>query len=231
MNLENKKVLITGGADGLGYSITKKLLAKGAEVHIMTRNPEKHKSNLEAIEGEQISVYKCDISNYAKIKKIVDRIGPIDILINNAGVWLEGSLLDCTPEQISQAFDTNSKGVVFSTKAVLPDMIERNSGHIFNISSTSGLKGRSEESVYCASKWAVTGFTESLKAEFKGSGIKVSGFYPGGMNTSFFDKAGFPKDNEQWMDTDKVADVIIFMLKQDESMIMDHVVLNKRKVQ
>jgi short-subunit dehydrogenase len=231
MNLEKKKVLITGGADGLGYSITKKLLDEGAVVHVLTRYPKKHKDNLEAIKDLSVSVYECDISNYSEVKEIVNKIDSVDILISNVGVWLEGHLVDCSPEQISKAFDTNSKGVVFTTKAVLPGMIERNSGHIFNISSTSGLKWRSEESVYCASKWAVTGFTESLRTEFKDSGIKVTGFYPGGMNTSFFKKAGFPKDNKQWMNTDKVADVIIFMLKQDETMIMDHVVLNKRKVQ
>jgi 3-oxoacyl-[acyl-carrier protein] reductase len=165
MNLEKKKVLITGGADGLGYSVTRKLLAEGAEVHVLTRDPKKLKNNLEAIKDLNVSVYECDISNYGEVKEIVNRIGSVDILINNAGVWLEGNLVDCSPDQISRAFDTNSKGVVFTTKAILPGMIEQNFGHIFNISSTSGLKGRSEESVYCASKWAVTGFTESLKAE------------------------------------------------------------------
>lgn len=90
------------------------------------------------------------------------------------------------------------------------------------------MKGRNNQAVYVASKYGVTGFTDSLKEDLADTNVKVSGFYPGGMNTSLFKKAGKPKDNSDWMDTNKVAEVIVFMIERDMTMVMDHVVLNKR---
>lgn len=135
---------------------------------------------------------------------------------------------DNSEEKISEVIDTNIKGVIFTTKVALAHMRKQKSGFILNIVSTSGLKGRKDQSVYVASKFAVRGFTDSLKEDLAGTHIKVAGFYPGGMNTRLFEKAGFTKENSKWMDTNKVASIVIFMLKQDDEMILDHVVLNRR---
>ena len=119
--------------------------------------------------------------------------------------------------------------MIYTTKAVLPEMLKQKDGYIINVSSTSGLKGRAGQSVYASSKYGVTGFTESLQEDLKSTNVKVAGFYPGGMNTKLFEKAGDLKDNEDWMDTGKVAEILIFMLERDDTMVMDHVVLNKRQ--
>mgnify|MGYP002356220178 FL=1 len=108
-------------------------------------------------------------------------------------------------------------------------MQKKNEGYRLNVSSTSGIRAKEGQSVYVASKYAVTGFTESLQEDLKSTNIKVAGFYPGGMNTKLFEKAGFPRDNSDWMNTDKVADVVVMVLGLDDSMILDHVVLKKRK--
>jgi len=228
MKLKNKIAVVTGGSEGLGLSIVKKLLGEGCKVHIISRDATKQESVKKEIDNQDLLFHQADVSNYNEISKSISDIGQVDILINNAGIWLEGDLDSYDPDMISSVIDINTKGVIYTTKAVLPVMKKNDNGYILNVSSTTGLKGREGQSVYAASKYAVTGFTDSLKEDLKATNIKVAGFYPGGMNTKIFEKAGFPKKNEDWMDTDKVADVVVTMLKLDDSMILDHVVLNKR---
>lgn len=229
MDLKGKVAVVTGGADGLGYAIVKQLVEEGSFVHIITRNPEKHKNNISLLEKSKVQAHRCDVTDYDKLKQIADSIGKVDVLINNAGVWIEGVLGDNDTEKISDTIDINVKGVIYSTKAFLKGMLEHNSGFVLNISSTSGIMPKPKSSVYCASKWAVRGFTEATKEDLRDTGIKVAGFYPGGMRSSFFEKAGFPKDTGSYMDIEKVAKVITFMLKLDDTMVLDHVVLNRSK--
>ncbi len=223
MNLKNKVVVITGGSDGLGLSLTGKFSDAGAKVHIIARDKIKLDKAVESI-GNEVVGHIADVSVFSEIQKVANEIGNVDVLINNAGVWIEGSILDNSQEEISNAIDINLKGVIYTSKAFIPELMKSNSAHLINISSTSGLKGRDDQAVYVASKFGVTGFTDSLKADLADTNIKVSGFYPGGMQTGLFEKAGSPKHNSDWMDTDKVANVIVFMVEQDSTMVLDHVV-------
>ncbi|MBN1916013.1 SDR family NAD(P)-dependent oxidoreductase [Candidatus Dojkabacteria bacterium] len=229
MKLKDKIVLITGGSEGLGFSIAKLLLEKGSIVHTIARDKKKLKEASKKLNNPNFHTNQGNVSSFESIELIIKRIGDIDILINNAGIWLEGSLLSNKQDQISKVIDVNIKGVIYVTKLVLPLMIKKNDGFIINISSTSGLVGKGNQVVYVASKYAVTGFTESLKEDLKTTDVKVAGFYPGGMNTKLFENAGNQKDNQQWMNTDEVASAIIFMLENDATMLIDHIVLKKRK--
>lgn len=230
MNLKNKIALVTGGVDGLGLSITKALLSEGVIVHAVSRNEKTQNEVMKSLNDKNLYVHKADVSSFPQIETIVKDIGQIDILINNAGIWLEGDLLSYSEKQISDTIDTNTKGLIYTTKAVLARMKTKDSGCILNISSTLGLIPREAQTVYVASKYAVTGFTESLKLELAKSNIQVIGVYPGGMNTKFFAKASSPKDNEKWMNTNEVAKTIVFILKTDDSLNIDHIVLKKKKV-
>lgn len=227
MDLKDKVVVITGGSDGLGLSLAKLFTSKGSKVHIIGRDNNKLDKVVKTL-GDNSKGYPANVGNLNEIQRVADEIGSVDVLINNAGIWIEGSIIDNSEEEISDAIDTNLKGVIFSTKAFLPELLKSNEAHIINVSSTSGLKGRTGQPVYVASKFGVTGFTESLKEDLANTNVKVSGFYPGGMNTSLFQKAGTPKDNSDWMNTDKVAEIIVFMIERDITMVMDHVVVNKR---
>jgi 3-oxoacyl-[acyl-carrier protein] reductase len=228
MELADKTVLVTGGSDGLGFAIAKKLLQRKAKVVICGRSLQRLEQAKSRLNSANLSTIQCDVSDYQAVTNMVAKLGPIDILINNAGIWVEGDLETHTPEHISQTIDINLKGAIYVTRAVLPDMKQRNEGFIFNISSTSGTKGKPGQSVYVASKFGVRGFTESLKIDLYHTNIKVAGFYPGGMKTKLFEKTGSNKDVSQYMDPNKVAAIVIFILERDDTMIMDHVVLNKR---
>ena len=108
-------------------------------------------------------------------------------------------------------------------------MLKKNNGFIINVSSTYGLSGRKNGSVYAASKFAVRGFTESLELDLQKTNIKVAGFYPGGMKTKLFTNAQMEKDIKHYIEPIKVAEVIVFMLERDDSMIVDQVEVERRK--
>lgn len=228
MELSNKIVLISGGASGLGLEITKALLSEGAIVHVASRNIKTQEEIKSSLGSPNLYTHEVDITKPEQVEEVIKTIGNIDILINNAGVWLEGNLKDNAYDVISNVIDVNTKGVIYMCRGVIEQFLNKNDGFILNISSTSGTKPRENQSVYAASKFAVRGFTDSLKEDLKGTNVKISGFYPGGMRTKLFEKAGFPVDNSKWMDPAKVAQVALFILKQDDTMRLDHVVLNKR---
>ena len=212
-----KVILISGGSDGLGKAIAKKLVATHAVI-ILASNKEKTASAAEAV-GCDFAV--ADVSSYEQVENVVSEIvtkyGQIDCLVNNAGVWIEGPLEDNSPEDITKVLDVNTKGTIFLTKAVLPYMKKQNSGRIVNVISQSGLHSKAERTVYHASKWAITGFTDSLRIELATNNISVCGFYPGGMKTDFFAKAGSTKDVSKYIELDDAVSALEFIVNAPES--------------
>ncbi len=229
MNLKDKTVLITGGSEGLGFSLAKLLVEKGADVHVTGRTKSKLDDAAKFIDKDNFHTHVADVSSYEEMQNVLmDIRDDVEVLVNNAGVWIEGELEGYDYENISRVIDINVKGVIYTTRLVLPSMLRANEGIILNICSTSGLGPRPNQSVYSASKYAVKGFTECLTEDLKETEIRVVGFYPGGMHTKLFEKAGSNKDIEGWMDTDNVATILMFMLENDEGMNIDHVVVKKR---
>lgn len=229
MNLKDKTVLITGGSEGLGFSLAQLLVKKGADVHVTGRTSSKLDDAAKFIDAKNFHTHVADVSNYEEMQNILMDIGDdIEVLVNNAGIWIEGQLESYDHEYMSTVIDVNVKGVIYTTRLVLPSMLRDNEGIILNICSTSGLGPRANQSVYSASKYAVKGFTECLSVDLQDTDIRVVGFYPGGMNTKLFEKAGAEKEVSKWMNTDKVAELLMFMLENDEGMNIDHVVVKKR---
>lgn len=228
MDLGNKTVIITGGSSGLGFSVAKALLEKSCFVHILAHNEENLAQAAESLDSEKLHTHLCDVADFESVHQVVTTIGDSDILINCAGVWHTSQLVDCQADAIDKLIDTNLKGTIYTTRLVLPYLLKKEAAAIINVSSTHGLKVTAETSIYDASKWGVAGFTKAMQVELWDSNVKVIGFYPGGMRTNFFKKGGDQKDNKGWMNTDKVADIIVFALEQDETMSMDEIVLNKR---
>lgn len=218
-------VLLVGGTGGLGEQLVSELVNIVGLVCVVGRN----KKKLEQLKFKypKIQIYQCDITSSNEVETLVSNIGKVDILINSAGIWLEGSLQDHTYENINEVINVNINGAIYCVKAVLPKMIKNNKGVIINVSSTSGLYGRSNHAVYASTKYALRGFTESLKIDLANTGIKVIGIYPGGMKTEIFSNAGNDKDTTNFIDPQNVAKTIIFILNQINHVIIDHIVLNR----
>lgn len=228
MTLSDKTALVTGGSEGLGFSIAKKLLEAGCSVYICGRNTDRLDKAKAELASDKLYTVQCDVSEVAEVQQMITDIDHLDILVNNAGIWMEGPAEEDDPARLSAMVDVNLKGVMYCTQAVLPQMKQRDSGIIFNVSSTAGTYPRANLASYNATKYGVRGYTDSLKEEFKSTGVRVHGFYPGGMNTKLFEKGGDKKDNSAWMDTDDVADIVVFMLTRPDNMHIDHLVVQNK---
>ncbi|MDP4001018.1 MAG: SDR family oxidoreductase, partial [bacterium] len=207
-----KVILITGGSDGLGKEMAR-LLSSSNQVIIVARNKSKLMSTAKEVGCEY---YLCDITDYIQIqgavKDVLKKYKKIDVLINNAGLWIEGNLDSNDPEDIKKLLEVNTLGTIWFSRAVIPTMKKQGKGEIINIVSQAGLAIAPERSVYYASKWAITGFTKSLSQELESEGIRVTGIYPGKLDTKLFEKAGNPKDLSDALDISEVAKAVEFVL-------------------
>lgn len=190
MNDGSKIWFITGANRGLGAAIAHAALANGDAVVAAARNPA---SVTEALgeAGERLLPVALDVTDIgaaeAAVQAAIAQFGRIDVLVNNAGYGQFGAFEEIAPEAIERQFATNVLGLMHVTRAVLPSMRGRHSGHIFNMSSIGGYQGGDRYSIYAASKFAVEGFSESLSAELAEFGIKVTVVEPGFFRTDFLE--------------------------------------------
>ena len=216
MNLKDKVVVITGGSKGLGKSLASLFVKEGSVVVISSHNQNDLENTAKEI---NVKAIVADITKEQEVKDLAEQVvkdyGRIDIWINNAGIWLPRvSIEELNWERAHQLMEVNLFGTVFGSKNALIQMRKQGSGSIVNIISTSGLNGKAGGSAYCASKYAVVGFTNSLREETKETNIKVISIYPGGMRTNFFDEKK-PTEFEEYMDPKDVAGKIIENLKKE----------------
>lgn len=180
---------VTGASKGLGLTLVKRLLNEGHSVAATSRNVSELKS---AVDSESASFLplEMDLINEASvsesIKKTANHFGKIDIIVNNAGYGQLGTLEELTDEESRKNFDTNVFGSLNVIRKAMPYLREQKNGHIINIASIGGLSGDFPGwGIYCATKFAVVGFTESLAAEAKEFGINATVIYPGYFRTDF----------------------------------------------
>ena len=215
-----KTIIITGGSDGLGKAIAKQL-SKNNKIIILANNEEK----LINVSNELNCDYQaCDVSNYDQVhiavKNILDKYGNIDTLINCAGIWLAGDLIENSYKKISDCIDVNTKGPIFMTKAVLPNMYAQKSGLIINVCSQSSFDNDDFSIVYNASKWAMRGFNRSIQKTASKKGVKITGLYPGFMQTNLFKKAGNDYDTSTGLEAEKVARAVDFIINCDDDVVI-----------
>lgn len=192
IDLKDKVVLITGASSGFGEDAARLFAAEGASVVLAARRIERMQAEVARIQagGGEAMATPVDVTNHADIrnmvKSVLENYGQIDILFNNAGFgrldWLE--TLD-PARDIETQIAVNLTGLIEVTHAVIPHMLQRNSGHIINMSSVAGWLAAPTYSVYAATKFGVRGFTDALRREVKHRGIHVSGIYPGPAATEF----------------------------------------------
>ncbi|MFZ9970727.1 MAG: SDR family oxidoreductase [Bacteroidia bacterium] len=214
MKLENKIALVTGANKGIGEECVKQLLAEGAIVYGLCRSGCSH----------QHPNYTClmaDVRDFEQMQaafgRVLDTHGQIDILINNAGLGYFSYCEDLSLDQWQQLFDTNINGVFYGCKLALPSMKKQGSGHIINISSIAGLEGYQQVSAYCATKFAVRGFSDALYKEVRDFGVKVTCIYPGSVKTDFFRHSENIKAHDNMLMPEDVAAQILFVLKTPDN--------------
>jgi NAD(P)-dependent dehydrogenase (short-subunit alcohol dehydrogenase family) len=187
----SKVWMITGASRGIGAEIARAALAAGDKVVATGRNPG---SVAEALgSSDRLLALGLDVTMEEQAREAaraaIDKFGCIDVLVNNAGYALLGALEECSAEEVEAQFRTNVFGLLHVTRAVLPAMRARRSGHIFNISSLAGFHGDPGASSYCGTKFAVEGLSESLAREVAPLGIHVTIVEPGYFRTDFLSGA------------------------------------------
>ncbi|GGF99111.1 3-ketoacyl-ACP reductase [Pontibacter amylolyticus] len=219
-SLKGKSALITGAGKGIGKAIAIALAKEGVNVGLLART----KAQLEevAIElkahGVKAAVAPADVTDINSVNEAVKQIGaelgPIDILINNAGIGKFGKFLELEPAEWENIIRVNLMGAYYVTRAVLPEMIERQTGDIINISSTAGQRGAAVTSAYSASKFALIGLSESLMQEVRKHNIRVSTLTPSTVATDMAIDLKLTDGNpDRVMQPEDFAELIVAQLK------------------
>jgi len=186
MTKENRTWLITGCSTGLGRALAEVLIAKGERVFATARKPDELKDLVAGHDNAR--ALKLDVTVSADIEAAaaeVEQAGGVDVLVNNAGYGYLTSIEEGDEAGYRAQFETNVFGLIAMTKAVLPEMRKRGSGHIINIASVGGLVGNPGSGYYAATKFGVVGFSEALSKEVAGFGIKVTVVEPGPFRTDW----------------------------------------------
>jgi len=188
-----KTIVITGGASGIGLAIARKVIENGGNALLLDINDSALKYARNSLSVERVRTVAGDVANPEShgeaIRVAIEAFGEIDAWINNAGLARHAMIRDLTESQIDTMINVNLKGTVLGSQAALNHFIPNNMGDIINIISTASLRGIPSESVYCATKWAVRGFTQALQEEAAPFGIRVTAILPGGVDTPFWDDA------------------------------------------
>ena len=231
MNLTGKRVIVTGGSDGIGRHICLKLADQGCAIAIVGRN----QARLDAVVAEckargaaEARAYTADLTDAAAIEQaaaaMLDDFGGMDILINNAGIWHKAGPLDSIDaDMLVATVQTNLTALMQLTRHVLPVLRQQEEAAILNVASKSGVVAQAGQSVYSATKYGVRGFTDVLKVDEAETGVRVAGLYQSGTNTGMFAKADEDVPNHIFTEPDDPADVVVFMLSRPPKLWMHEV--------
>lgn len=219
--LKGKKAIITGGSRGLGKATAIAFAKEGIDVAITGRNEKNLQETVAELKnlGVNATYALFNVGNYEEVQKGIKHImasfGSLDILVNNAGIAAFGSLNDMKVEQWSEIIQTNVMGMYFVTKEVLPYLIEKNQGDIFNVASTAGLTGNANTSAYSASKFAVIGMSESLMKEVRKNNIRVCTLTPSTIASDMSIELGIANKDSQdsVLQPEDFAELIVAGLK------------------
>jgi 3-oxoacyl-[acyl-carrier protein] reductase len=219
-SLKGKNAIITGAGKGIGKAIAIALAQEGVNVGLLARTLSDLESLAEEVKslGAKVSIATVDVADMdavnAAVLKVKNELGTIDILINNAGVASFGKFLELEPSRWEEIVKVNLFGAYYTARAVLPEMIEKQSGDIINISSTAGKNGAAVTSAYSASKFALIGMSESLMQEVRKHNIRVSTLLPSTVASDMAIDLKLTDGNpEKVMQPEDLAELIIAQLK------------------
>jgi NADP-dependent 3-hydroxy acid dehydrogenase YdfG len=225
--LTDKVALVTGASRGIGLAIAQRLGKMGASVAICGRDLAKLERAASGLRGDGIRALavQADVSRADQVSGLVEKtrqeLGAIDILVNNAGVGLFGPFHEFGENEWNSVLDTNLKSVFLACRAVAPEMIRRQAGHIINISSLAGKNTFANGAIYCASKWGLMGLTGSMAEELRAHGIRVSAICPGSVATDFSGQGH--KNPSKILQPEDIAHAVAALVTQSEGSFISEV--------
>jgi NADP-dependent 3-hydroxy acid dehydrogenase YdfG len=222
-SIENSVAVVTGAGRGIGRAIAIELGRMGATVVLAARSRAELENTAEVI-GTKSRVQPTDVRNKEEIQRLL-QVGPVDILVNAAGLGIFGPVRDFKDEDFENLVETNLRGIFFTCRFVLPSMIERKKGHIINIASIAGKVGSANRAVYCATKFGVVGFTESLAEEVRQYGIRATVICPGSTDTGFSSAETAGKARERMLRPEDVAHAVRMIVTQESNSFISEIIM------
>lgn len=233
-NLGGKVALVTGGGRGIGRAICVALGQAGATVVATARTAEQIEaaaSEITGAGGKAVAI-RADIAEENDICALFDRVkerfGRLDVLVNNAGMGLFGSVEEFSTAEFDQVVAVNLRGAFLCCRQAMRAMIPQGSGYIINISSVVGFKGYPNQAAYTAAKHGVMGLTKSLAVEAQKHGIRVSAVLPGGVDTDMVRAARPDLDPSVLMQPEDIAQTVMYLLSLSDRAAVDQVYIRRR---
>ncbi len=237
--MSNKVMIVSGGASGLGLAASVKFAKNGYDIVIIDINEENGRKAEQQIKdlGQDAVFCLCDISNNEQVQAAAqvtrDKFGRADVLINNAGLEVRGSILQCTEEDWVRLYDINLKGIYYMSKAFVPSIIEQGSGAIINTGSILGYRTVGERAAYSSSKGAIDTLTRSMAFDLAKDNIRVNCVVPGAINTPLLrgsiNDSPNPEETEAFLNSksvfnrmgtsEEVANVMYFLASDEASFV------------
>ena len=228
--LEGKVAIITGASRGIGLAVAHRLGTLGAKLSLCARDARKLESaagELRAAGAAAVFSAAVDVTHGEQILALVQNsekaLGPVEILVNNAGIGYFGPTHEATEATWDSVLDTNLRSVFLASKAVAPGMIARRGGHIINIASLAGKNAFAGGGIYCASKWGLLGLTECMAEDLRGYGIRVSAICPGSVATDFSPHG--KKDIRKMLQPEDIAHVVEMLVTQAPQSFISEVLM------
>ena len=224
-SLSGKSAIVTGASRGIGHAIAVALAREGVRLGLLCRTQPRP-----PVAGEFVA---CDLADLDRIptavRQLVDQLGSVDFLINNAGIFLEKSVPEIPLADWERVMRVNLTAPFLLCRELLPHMIARQQGRIINIVSTSGVQGYLHQSAYCASKHGLLGFARALAIEAKPHGIHVHNLCPGGVDTDFIKGTylGERLKGQPMIRPSDIAEMIVFLLKQPDNIDLPELIVRR----
>jgi 3-oxoacyl-[acyl-carrier protein] reductase len=233
MKLQGRKVLITGGSSGIGKAAALLFAKEGAGLCLVARRSQELSEVASECRdfGAKTLEIIADITDEKQVNKILREcfsvFDSINVLVNNAGYGKYGAFASMPIEEWDRMWMVNVRGMVLVTQAIVPSMIAAKNGHIVNISSTLGIHPAGNATAYCATKFAIRGFSEALSKELWKDGVKVSTICPGGVLTPFLGISPQQK-NQEYLEPEEVAEVILDVITAPGKALVQQVIITPK---
>ena len=229
MDLTGKVAIVTGVSSGIGRATADALLARGAAVAGWGRKAP------EGLTNERFLFFECDVRDEHAVTEAFTNtqreLGPnIHVLVNNAGVGIFGAIDGFKSEDWHAMFDTNVHGLFYCTRAVLPQMKKQHEGHIINVASLAGTAGTANLAGYCATKYAVRGFSDALFKEVRPDGIRVTCVMPGSVETNFNGATPLAEPDPHKMQPQDIAAAIVHALEAPKATMISEIQMRPAQV-